>query len=425
MRIFRIILIGLALIMAERISAMPYTDSSTAYNSTVMKRYEPELLEVAAKQQVASRFAVTKHEMKGDNEVQFSKILRPSKQTSALVEGTMYDIDDAKQLVDNKITVTRSKWGDTFAFTDDVDFASFISDKQNREVIAAQFSESMEFQVIKTMVLGGMWHRLDFDTDYEVTAFPDAGGSTTSLIDADALNGQADDFWINANCTIYHPSGPNYDVSRQVTDSAQSSGALTLNAFNHAITTASAYKVTQLEGLGASDVISTAALVRVMSMHRKLKTVPFQGGIMRAFIDAEQEMDLWSDSSFLNSAIYDNSKRFQSYKLGRWFNIEFAINDDNYLLTTSGAYSSSGTVHPAPIFGRDSYAVLHWGNAGINRNKFGVDWVIVDTPDSSNTRNTMHFISWKGHCAMVVLRATSIINLMTGVSASASGGLVF
>jgi len=401
---------------------MAYTGSSN-YNSAVMDYYEPGLLKTAEGYLVASKFADRKYQTKGYDTIRANKILRPGKTTSPLSEGQLYGPDDAGELFTNYIDCELQEWGHSFGFSKKVKFASFIKDKDNRDVIANHFARSMEFQVIKMMTLGALWHRVDYDTNYEVNGSCDAGSDTGNAVD-DALT-QADNYWNGSMFTVPNADGPNYDQSRQVsTFTAASDKATFGTAFNHNLTTDSHYHLTSPGGLTSSDTLSTAALIRVAGMERVLETEPFRGGIYRAFIHADQENDLWSDSVFQNSAIYDNSRRFQNYVLGRWFNIEFMISSELYRMGTDGTYSATGDVYAALIFGRHSYFVAHWGSGSANNNIFGIDWQIVDRPDSQNLLGMRNWIGWQGDCAMTVLRSTSIIGLLTGATGLPVGGIL-
>jgi hypothetical protein len=164
----------------------------------------------------------------------------------------------------------------------------------------------------------------------------------------------------------------------------------------------------------AADKMTTAGLLDVSAQHRKLETIKFPGGLLRGFFDANQERDLWDDTTFLNSAIYDSSERLKNYRVGRWLDIEFMVSSNIYRESDSdGTESATGVVYVAPIFGDYSYSVVRWGQG---MGDFGVNFYYVDQPDSGNLRMGAKWISWKSFFAAKTLRATSIIGLMTGAT---------
>jgi N4-gp56 family major capsid protein len=174
--------------------------------------------------------------------------------------------------------------------------------------------------------------------------------------------------------------------------------------------------VTVGTGIAATDVLTTGALLDVAARHELFQTERFNGGLFRMFMHAGQHRDLWDDTTFINSAIYDASDRFRTYRLGRWFDIEFLVSSEVYREDVDGTENqSTGVVYVSPVFGRNSHSVFTFANPG-GSGKFGTKFLIVDTPDTSNLRLSRRYISWKGMYAAGVTRATSVIDLMTGAT---------
>lgn len=386
--------------------------TTTTYASAIRTKWETKLLEVAEGMLLVDKFATNKIMGRGEGgTLKLNRLLRPPKVTSATSEGTLITPSSAKALTSNVVNLTPEFWGDTFEFTDKVDITSFISDADNRHVIAGQLARSLDYQGMKILATQAMRHRIDKDATYQVSGTADSG-STTTLVD-DALT-QADDAWNGGFLTITNPGGPNYDATQKVSDFVASSDTVTTDAFNHAHTTSSNYRMTVGTGIVASDKMSITGLLDVSGLHRKLETQKFKGATLRCFMDAAQERDLWDDTTFLNSAIYDDSDRFENYRVGRWLDIEFMVSSEMYREDVDGTENqATGVVYVAPIFGANSYSIVRWG-MGVG--DFGVEWHYVDTPDSQNLRLGAKWISWNSHWAGKVMRATSIINLMTGAT---------
>jgi len=394
--------------------ASSYGANTTTLASAIKTKWETDLLAKAEGMLVANKFAVSKVMGRGaGGTLRINRLLRPANVTSADTEGYLYDYDDAKQLTSNYLDLTPESWGDSFGFTAEGGIQSFIKDSDNQHEIAGQMARSLEYQLMKTMCTGCLRHLIDKDATMQVSGTADSG-DTTSLID-DALT-QSDDAWNGGFLTIVNPGGPNYDTTRQVVNFTASSDDVdfTGRAFNHAMTDESKYRMSVGTNLTSSDILTITGLLDCAALHRKLETPKFSGGVYRAFIDAAQERDLNDDSTFTTSASYDNSQRYENYRLGRWLDIEFFVGSEIYRESVAGVEGiGTGAVYVAPIFGPKSYAAVRWGQG---QGDFGVKFHYVDEADSGNLRNNMSWISWSSRHARGVLRATSIIGLMTGAT---------
>lgn len=394
-----------------------YATTTTTFSSAKKIKWETELLKKAAGKLIAERFATTKVVGVGEaGTIRFNKLLRLAKKTTQDTEGYAYGLADAKYLTTNYIDVTPTKWGESFAFTDDVSIEAFITDADNQGEIANQVARSMEYQLQKTIATGGVRHRIDKDATYQVYGTCDSGSSAIALKD-NALT-QSDDAWNGGYATIINPEGPAYDETSAVSDFVASTDVAVV-AFTNALTTASKYRMTVGTGIAATDVMTTTAIMDVRYLHRKYETMPFDSGTIRAFIDADQERDLMVDSTWSNSAIYDDSGRFGEYQMVRWLGTEFFIGSELYREDVDGTENqASGVVHVAPFFGAKAYSTWRWG---MGSGAFGVKFEYKDGPDSGDLRNNFKVISWKSKHASKVMRATSVINLMTGVTDYQSG----
>lgn len=386
--------------------------TTTNYTSAVRTKWETDLLKKAAGMLVADRFATTKVVGKGEaGTVRFNKLLRIAKKTTQDTEAYAYDLSDAKYLTSNYIDVTPTKWGDSFAFTDDVSIEAFITDPDNQSEIANQVARSMEYQTQKTIATQCLRHRIDNNATYQVSGTCDSGSSATALVD-DALT-EIDDFWNGGYVTITNAEGPAYDETSAVSDFVASTDTATV-AFTNALTTDSKYRMCVGTDIEATDVVTTSGLLDVRMMHRKLETMPFNGGMLRCFLQAEQERDLWKDTVWANTAQYDDSGRYTNYELIRWCGIEFLVGSELYREDVDGTENqSTGLVYVTPVFGQKAYSVYRWG---MGSGSFGVKFEYKDGPDSGDLRNNFKVISWKSKHASKVLRSTSIIGLMTGAT---------
>lgn len=386
--------------------------TTTSYSSAKRIKWETELLEKAKGMLLAEKFATTKVMAKGEaGTYRLNRLLRIAKKTTQDSEGTVYDISDSKKLSTNYIDIVPVEFGDSFTFSDDVSIETFITDPDNQEEISNQVARSLEYQIQKVIATQCLRHRIDNDATYSVSGTCDSGSSATVLKD-NALT-QIDDFWNGARATITNPAGPAYDETSGVTAWTASSDSGTV-VFTNALTTGSKYKMVVGTGIVAGDKMTTAGLLLVRLLHRKLETQPFENGMLRAFIDAEQEYDLWSDTVWSTSAQYDDSGRYSNYQLVRWLGHEFMIGSELYREDEDGTENqSTGVVHIAPIFGKKAYSVIRWG---MGMGTFGVEWHYKDKADSGDLRNKVKAISWKSKFGARVTRSTSIVGLMTGAT---------
>jgi N4-gp56 family major capsid protein len=388
----------------------------TTYAPAISRIDEKKLLAVAEGMLGADKFAVKRPVEKGaGNSYRVTKILRQAKQTTAGTFGVagIITYSSAKALTAQTKSITPILLADYFSIDDDVDIKSWIKDSDNRDTIANQMARSHDYYVMKVLAQGGFRYRIDGDGTYMksgTVTTASAGG--TALYGASTLT-ETDDFWNGGFATIYNPEGPNYDETSAVTDFATSGDVATVS-FPNGLTTSSKYHITVGTALAATDILTIAGLLKVSALHRKFETEKFSGGVFRAFFDAAQEADLWADTTFLNSAIYDNSERFKNYRVGRWLDIEFMVSSEAYREDVDGTENqATGVVYATPIFGANAYTVMRWGHGS---GDFGVKFLVVDQPDSGNILNSFRIISWKSVFAASVLRATSVINLMTGAT---------
>lgn len=390
-----------------------YTDAATSYVSAIITKHKKELLKVASGRLGIARFAVKHYERAGeDGTVKWNKILRLAKITSARTnEYDMFGHASAGSLTANYIDSSPVTYENSIGFTDKVDIVSWIKNADNRKVIANQVARTTEYFTNKEIATHSFRHRIDNDSTYE-NSFTAAATPTTTSMNTDLTD--ANDTYNGGIVCFTTPGGAAYDEATPVTDFVQSNGVVTMTALHNAPTTSSSGRISVSTGIVATDKLTTTGLIRVSALHEKLETEKFGGGVYRMMIDSEQHADLWSDTTFLNSAIYDSSERFKSLRVGRWFDIEFMVNSELYREDEDGTENqASGIAHVTPCFGANAFAAIHWGDGDPI---FGINIFPVMDPDSNNLTGSRRWISWKGFFNVQVLRSTSIICLVTGAT---------
>jgi len=394
--------------------------TKTNVTSTVRTKYETKILDMVKGMLVAPKFCKPRSvESGGGDTVRVNRMLRTAKVTSVSTSGTRIAGSSAKAFYTNYKEYSMENWGDSFGLDEDVPVTSFLKKPDFQENVANQMSRSLEYQAIKKISTQCLRHRIDKDANYQVTGTADSG-STTTLVD-DALDFGTDDYWNGGYLTITGPEGANFDIGTVVTDSAEGSDTVTVGTQGQAYASSSKYSLTKGTALAATDILTTDALLDVSARHELLETPTWNNGQYRAFMHAAQHRDLWADTTFVNSAIYDNSGRFKTLKVGRWFDIEFLVSSELYREDVDGTENqATGIVYVMPIFGNDAYTIISFANPG-GSGKFSVKFMYVDQPDSENLRLSETYMSWKGMWAGGVDYATRCIGLMTGAT---SMGLV-
>lgn len=356
----------------------------------------------------------------GYDTIRKNKIIQPADQTSTMTEGSQYSDFTAKALKTEKVEASFEQMADLFEFTDRVDLLSLVDRDDMIEEIARQYKRSLSRYVASHVATNCFRHRVDYDTTYEVTGTADSG-STTTLVD-DALT-QNDDAWNGGFCTITSPTSTNYGVTRKVSDFVASSDTVTLAAYNHAIDSTSKYKLTVGTGIAATDVFTITALIRVRGTMGKMQVPKFDDGTYIFPIDSEITADIWSDTTFSNTAIYDDSKRYKNYDVGRWLDVVFPLCEQIYREDVDGTANwGAGTVRVPVCLGKNMYDILHWGNAkgrggDALKRAFSVNVYLIDKPDSTNVVGAKWWVSWKANFAKMVNNGTHGIGLLCGATA--------
>lgn len=391
--------------------------TATTYSSAIKTVWQDELIAIAQGKTVVDKFAVTKGMAPGaGGTVTFNKVLRPSLQTSTATLGSLITPSSAKGLSTNSISVTPILMQDYFSFDDSIEFKSFISNEDNKKAIGNQMALSLDrYAMHNYLGVQCMRHRIDNDGNFQKTFTADSG-STTTIVDS-ALGAISDDVFNGGFATVTNPDGPNYDITRAVTDFATTSGTITTAAFPQAMTSASRGRVTVGTNIVAGDKLTISGLADCAALLERAEAEPFAGGIYRGFIHSFQLRDLISDSSWTNTATYSAAQRWEQYTAYRWFGMEVLVGSNIRVESTAGVQGtydgSTYLVFVAPFFGANSYALMPWGHG---MGQYGTKFYVVDQPDSQNLTLNAKFLSWKAHFAGQVLRATNVVGLMTGAT---------
>lgn len=397
-------------------TAITTITNRTTLASAIKTLFQKEVLSIADGLLVADKFATSKMIGKGEgNTYRMQRFLRPAENTTADTEGTIYGYADAKALTSNYVEVTPSIYSDRFVFTKEASWDSLLTDPDYKMVIANQLARSMDTITMNVLATQGLRHRIDKSATYQKACTISSSSTTTSLVSTTV---NSVDF-TGGYATFTNPQYPNYDVTRAI--SAASGNTLTVGAFNHTPANPSYFRASVNTGLSSAP-ITTSGLIDVMAMHRQLETEAFAGGSYQGFLHPAQEADLWADTTWANTAVYDDSGRYGNYKLIRWLSINFLISSQLRREDADGTLNrATGAVYVSPIFGQKAYAICKWNDGS---GSFGVEWAYKDQPDSFDLNNRLKAVSWLTRFGAIVTRATSVIDLCTTATGLTLGTIV-
>ncbi|MFX0194828.1 MAG: hypothetical protein ACFFCW_01805 [Candidatus Hodarchaeota archaeon] len=387
----------------------------TTLDSAIQELYIRRLLPIMQPLDFWGRFASKLKPEKGDGDtVVFNRVLRQPRVTSFnLLDSST--TGTARAFTSNKIVKALGVAGDAYQFERVADFTSIISNDVFMQEIGSQIIRSKNYLASEEYCTHGLPHRVDNDATYEVNGTVDSG-STTTFVD-DALT-QNDDHWGTDSSNpgfvcFVNPEGPLYDVGVPVTGFTAATDTCTIETVQHTPTTSTKYHVVRGTALAATDKLTVTAITRVAAIHRKMRTELFQGGILYGLIDSEQEHDLYGDSVLQTIIQYIEPKRLGNYKVLPLLDTHLVVNDDAmYRMDVDGSANASGVVHATPIFGANAVNITGWDG--------GDDWGLVMThindADTGNWWNLIRMVNWHIKAGVVVLRGTSVCNLLTGAT---------
>lgn len=391
-----------------------YLSTTTTLSSAEKILYQEEILDKAKSRLIFDRYAYTKPIGRGDGGTyRIQKLLRQPVQTTADTEGYLYGYADAKKFTSESIDLTPENWGDSFVFSRKVPITVFLGDEEYQAEIANQMARTLDRRVAEIIATRSLRWRIDKDATYMKSGTVGATVTSASSFYSNLTDGN--DTYNGGVLAFTNPESAAYDEARKITDFVQSDGVFTTTAFQNAPTaSASKFLATAGTGIASSDKLTTDGLLDVRALHSELETEPFDGNTLQMFIHTANERDLWDDTTWENTAIYDDSGRFANYQLVRWCGLNMHISSNIYREDANGTENlDDGDVYCLPVIGRKAYALMRWGQG---MGDFGVDWEYKDSADTSDLRNKFRAISWDSHFACDVTRATSVVTLLCGAT---------
>ena len=395
--------------------------TTTTLASAIITKYEPKLLKEIGENLIFSKFADVDMEGVANNgTVRHNYLLQVPKVTTGRTEGTVLAYTSAKALTSNYLEFSPTVLEDCIAFTQESEFKAMITNDSKRQAVASQIARSCDYFMAKQICSfdgGFLAWRIDESTTYMANGTTDSGSTTTMV---DNARTEIDDFWNGGRITITNPGGPNYGQTRHISDFATSGDILTHDAYNHVNTTSSKYHVCVGTGLTTTNTMSTTGFIDTATILNQYGVDTFAGGTYRMIMQYAQYKDLLGDTTFINSAIYDNSSKLEDFiGRGRWMGTEFLFTTEGWRESVAGAEDqASGAVYVAPVFGRHAYAMYYWDNVKgtPGYDAYKCNFYFINQPDRTDTTNAVKLFSWNVPIAGGPLLATRGVALLTGAA---------
>lgn len=300
--------------------------------------------------------------------VYWTRYLPLTKRTTALTETTTGGIAAAKAIKDMRVSTTVYLYGDyahIHRLISLIHIDKGISEKVN--IVGTQMGESMDYLVMDA-IHGGDYAtnriRLDNDADYTKELTGDAGGSTTTIIDAtlSGETGSTDDYWNNGYLIITDTSSKSYGEVRLVSDYTHSTGTITVTtAFSEDISSKK-YRLVASDGLATTtDNMSTDGVRYAVRELKRKKALKFEGGGYSAILPIDCEYDFMGDTTWVDVGKYQDKTRLLEGEIGKWMGVRFVTGtiegDWREAAATMGTYSAGGAVYVIPFFGAEAVGV--------------------------------------------------------------------
>jgi len=344
--------------------------------------------------------------------VYFTRYIPLAKQTTALTETITGGITrgSEKQLKSVETSATVAIWGDYVDISTIAQLTSIDPGiKSKVDILATQMSESIDYQVLKTICTGGYRLRADNDSTYQVEGTA-TSGTTTTIVDATNLT-QADDAWNGGFVTV--TAGTNYGLTRKVSDFANATGTLTVDtAFPAACDTTTQFRVTVGTGVAASDVVTTANIRRAKRQLGRNKALKMPNGYFVGILDPDLTYDFMGDSEWVNAATYkDKVESLYNGEIGKWMGIRFVESTQLYRESVAGVeQDGTGAVHVLPIIGREAYGLVDLeGQSGT---------IVIRQPhELGQPLNMSGTVGWQYGWTSLPLNGNWVVNLLCGATA--------
>ena len=373
--------------------------------------------------------------------VQLPSLIHNAGVLTSVAEGSNNAIETYKT---SAVIIDMKKYGTSATPT--IEAIKVTSGDFLRKMIKAQMRQAhrgINLHIAQNVGYGGLLVRADRDTNYQSWVDSTAIGTTTNVVVSTNLVNDDDRFNGGRASPV---SGGGQGWTRAISDYTGSTGTVVTgtitgvqNPYDVGITDSSLYTqssaaaktthslISSASGISSSDILSTSLMSYAHFLHaEKLQTVPNNGIPWRLYLDPAGVQDLIDSDALFRAAVANYRGEFfdsPTKARGQWWNTaifqsEKVFRSTNTGANTDAAYSATGAVHYYPLVGNDAFAIPEvtlWGGNGPG----GLEFFMVNTPDSNNPDLAYITIGYKLFMAAVIPFNARVINLACGTAQAA------
>ncbi len=419
--------------------------TTTAINDPVMREWISDAYEDEFNTETQLPFM--KHADKLDighnqgNSVQLPNLIHNAGVLTSVAEGANNAIETYKT---SAVLIDMSKYGTSATPT--VEAIKQTSGDFMRQLIKAQMRQAhrgINLLIAQNVGYGGLLIRADRDTSYQQWVDASAIGEASNIFTSTSLV-DADDRFNGGRCSPISGGGQGW--TRAISDYTGTTGIVATatitgvqDPYDVAISDSSLYTqeaaaaktthalVSAANGISSSDILSTSLMSYAQFIHaEKLHTVPNSGIPWRLYLDPHGVQDLIDSDALFRAAVANYRGEFfdnPTVALGHWWNTaifqsEKVFRSTNTGANTDAAYGETGAVHYYPFVGNNAFIIPQvtlWGGSGPG----GLEFFLVNTPDSNNPDLAYVTIGYKLYMAAVIPFNSRVINLACGTAQAA------
>lgn len=298
--------------------------------------------------------------------VYWTRYLPLAKRITALTETTTAGITAGKSISDMRVSTDIALYGDWVEIGHLIAMTYVDRGVSGAvDLVGRQMGESIDYLCMDA-IHGGDYGtnriRIDNDATYTIEATGDAGGSTSTIVDADKLNVTDDTFAAGyAICT--DESSKAYGEVRSIASSTSTASTVTVTTAFSATMASKKYRVVASDGLATTtDDMSIAGYRYAVRELKRKKALKFADGNFAAVMPIDCAHDFMGDSTFVHIAEYQDKTPLMEGEYGKWFGVrcvEPTVEGDwREDAGTMGTYSATGAVYVIPFFGKESLGVV-------------------------------------------------------------------
>lgn len=348
--------------------------------------------------------------------VYWTRYLPLVRRTTSLAQNTTGGIATV-EIQDMQVTAQCLLYGNIAQIGRYIDLVHIDQNIANRvDLLAQNMGESVDYLVMDA-IHGGDHStnriRVDNDATYTVDYTADAGGSTTTMIDATLT--QTDDFWVGAYLICTDTSSKAYGEVRAVGTWDKGSATATVAVGFSATMASKKYRMVESTGIaGTTDKMSTTGVRYAVRELKRKKALKFPGGNYSAILPVDCEFDFMGDTTWVAAKEYSDVTDLYQGEVGKWMGTRFvtpsAEADWREDAGTMGTYAETGAVYVVPFFGREAVGVVDL--------KAQPQKVYVRSWEQLGQSIPIYSsIGWEASLATKVLNGNFAVGLMTSATA--------